>query len=135
MSTQKKNLAHQIIGQLLSAFFGFFLASFVVSFVMNGVGAFVLAIIGGIVNSFFLRLIRIRLKPFLIGLTIGYFLCLVMLVWFGEYQHLSINLWVSSAFVLSLGLTQVFLSDDLLTKWLDARFPTNASKNSFKNLQ
>ncbi|MFZ5856278.1 MAG: hypothetical protein ACOYZ6_05550 [Chloroflexota bacterium] len=128
-----KNPAYQILSHTFATLFGFFLALFVISFVMSGIAAFILAILGGITSSLFLRLAKFRLKSFLPGLILGHVICLGVLVWLGEHWELSVNLWASTIYVLVLGLTRVFLSDDLLIKWLGHRFPK--TENSVKHLQ
>jgi hypothetical protein len=112
-----------MVGNLFAALLAFILASFTFSFVMNGTLAFALALTGGIINSLAIRFVRIRLKTVLPGFVIGYLAGMVALIWAGTIWGLSVNLWVSAVFVVALGLTRTFLSDDLLTGWLDRNFP------------
>ena len=127
----KRNLPYSIPNTITTILLGFFLSSFAACIVMTGVIAFILAILGAIMSSLFLRLVKIRLKSYVPALIAGYVSGLVLVVWFSEHWNLSVNLWASSTYVLSFGLTRVFLSDDLLTKWLDNHFPQaqNTSKN------
>lgn len=115
MNTEKTSTL-SIVNNLIGALLGIFLASFSISIVMEGIWAFVLAIVGGIATSLLIRFARI-MKIMLIGLIVGYSICLAVFVWVGLQWNLSTNKWVGVVFVLTLGIVRTFISDDLLVKW------------------
>jgi len=127
MTNPVKISSFQIASNLIGVLLGVFLASFFLSFIMTGIGAFVLAIVGGAVTSLAIRFIKIRVKTMLPGLIIGYFV--FILIWAGKHWSLSVNLWVSAVYVLTLGIVRTFISDDLLVNWLNKTFSASGIQN------
>jgi hypothetical protein len=115
-----KTPSFPIIGNLMTALLGVFLAAFVFSFVMDGLWAFIFAMLGGMATSFFIRFMRIRMQTMLPGLLIGYFACIAILIW--NYWGYSVNPWVSAAYVFTMGIVRTFISDDLFVRSLNRIF-------------
>ena len=129
MTNPEKNFFFQLASNLIAVLLGAFLASFVFSFLMDGIWAFVLAMVGGVASSIFLRFIKIRMKTMLPGLVIGYIAGLVIPIWAGRYWNLSVNLWVSAVYVFTLGIVRTFISDDLLANWINKIFAKQDVQN------
>jgi hypothetical protein len=119
MTNPEKTLPSPMVSNSIAILLGVVLASFAFSFLMDGFWAFVLALVGGVANSISLRFIKLRMKENWPGLVAGYLAGIAILIWVGRHWDLSVNLWVSAAYVFTLGIVPVFISEAVLTNWLN----------------
>ena len=113
----KIKTVNALIGWLLGIVSSFFVASIL----MSGVWAYFLAVSGNILTSIASRSARIvnnERKGIMFGLVIGYAMGVIVIGWAGTKMDLSANLWVMTVFVLTTGMTRIFISDDTLERWI-----------------
>jgi hypothetical protein len=129
MTNPEKTFPSPMVSNSIILLLGVFLAAFAFSFLMDGFWAFVLAMLGGAANSISLRFVKIIMNKNWPGLVAGYFAGIAILIWAGKHWDLSVNLWVSAVYVFTLGIVPIFISEAVLTNWLNKIFRKGDGQN------